>query len=100
MSKLTMGGIGFQLAILVTLIVIAIGVMPDSESETKLKFEDAILMEIEHAYFKGQSDYLDGDIRVAKDSHGRYVWVRSCWDDGTAPLWKPSLEDPKTEYDD
>ena len=44
------------------------------------------------AYFEGQKDAINGDIRIAiKDSV--YIWTKSCWDDGTKPLFNPTKDD-------
>lgn len=36
----------------------------------------------EESYFEGQKDYLNGDIRIKKDSNC-YVWTKSPWDENT-----------------
>lgn len=44
------------------------------------------------AYFEGQKDAINGDVRIAiKDSV--YIWTKSCWDDGTKPLFNPTKDD-------
>ena len=44
------------------------------------------------AYFEGQKDAINGDIRIAiKDS--TYIWIKSCWNDGTKPLFNPTKDD-------
>jgi len=44
------------------------------------------------AYFEGQRDAINGDIRIAiKDS--TYIWIKSCWDDGAIPLFTPTQDD-------
>ena len=44
------------------------------------------------AYFEGQKDAINGDIRIAiKDSV--YIWTKSCWNDGTKPLFNPTKDD-------
>lgn len=54
------------------------------------KFETSIQENIEKAYFEGQRDAIEGDIRIKKvDSC--YVWTKSCWDSGKAPIFHPPL---------
>lgn len=44
----------------------------------------------EEAYFEGQKDYMNGDIRIEKLLDSTYVWSRSPWDSGTEPIFKPN----------
>lgn len=44
---------------------------------------------LEKAYFEGQKDALEGDIRIARDSTSKWVWVRSPWDDEKNPIYIP-----------
>ena len=48
----------------------------------------------EHAYFEGQRDAVNGDVRIRLDD-SVYVWKKSPWDDGKAPLYSPDVEDSK-----
>ncbi len=63
-----------------------------------------ILMQriMEEAYFEGQKDAINQDIRIEKDEQGTYHWAKSCWDDGTKPIFDPaknnSIENDKTKY--
>ena len=44
------------------------------------------------AYFEGQKDAINGDVRIAiKDSV--YIWTKSCWNDGAKPLFNPTKDD-------
>lgn len=45
------------------------------------------------AYFEGQRDAINGDIRIKLNSDSVYIWTKSCWNDGTIPLFQPSLYD-------
>lgn len=46
----------------------------------------------EEAYFEGQKDYMNGDIRIEKLWDSTYVWIKSPWDDGTEPIFKPNVK--------
>jgi hypothetical protein len=48
----------------------------------------------ERAYFEGQKDAIEGDVRISKKD-SIYVWTKSCWDGGNWPLYKPTVEDSK-----
>jgi len=54
------------------------------------KLSDIILMEMEKAYFEGQKDAIEGDIRIkiGPDSIN-YQWSKSPWDDGSVPSFDP-----------
>jgi len=43
---------------------------------------------IEKAYFEGQKDALNGDIRIEKKGTG-YKWIKSPWNDNFKPLYNP-----------
>ncbi len=53
--------------------------------ESSLKgIEDLYYTELESAYFEGQKDAIEGDLRIKKiDSC--YVWTKSVWDDTKKP---------------
>lgn len=40
-----------------------------------------ILLLMEDAYFHGQKDAINGDIRIAEDFDGCYKWSESPWED-------------------
>lgn len=42
--------------------------------------------ELEKAYAEGQKDALNGDIKIKSINFGRYVWIKSPWDDGRKPI--------------
>lgn len=42
---------------------------------------------MERAYFEGQRDAIEGDVRINRDETNKcYRWSKSPWDDRTAPL--------------
>lgn len=47
--------------------------------------------ELERAYFEGQKDAINGDIRIRKNNDGCWVWTKSCWDGGDTPKFNPSI---------
>lgn len=60
-------------------------VKEDSKQKSKpsnatQKAFDLIRYYREMAYFEGQRDYMNKDIRIAKE-HGKYKWIKSPWDD-------------------
>lgn len=44
---------------------------------------------LEKAYYEGQKDALKGDIRIMY-TNGKWIWVKSPWDDGNRPLYIPN----------
>lgn len=52
---------------------------------------DKVKSGFEEAYFEGQKDALEGDIRIRKNSDGCWIWTKSCWDSGTQPTFNPSI---------
>ena len=49
----------------------------------------------ERAYFTGQRDAINGDIRIELNSDSVYFWSKSCWDNGAVPLYNPTYLDTK-----
>lgn len=45
----------------------------------------------EMAYFEGQKDALNKDIRIKKNLDSCWVWIKSPWGDGTPPIFNPSF---------
>jgi len=56
-----------------------------NESNSKL-----IELAMEYAYFEGQKDVLEGDLRIEKQNEN-YVWISSPWDDNKHVIYNPSL---------
>lgn len=52
---------------------------------------DKVKTALERAYFEGQKDALNGDVRIMKNFDSCWVWAKSCWDDGTQPTFNPSI---------
>lgn len=42
---------------------------------------------IESGYFEGQRDALNNDFRIKKLPNGCYKWIKSPWDDQSAPVY-------------
>jgi len=47
---------------------------------------------LEEAYYEGQRDALEGDIRIKLNDDSIYIWSKSPWDDGQEPIFKPGQE--------
>lgn len=76
---------------ILAILIISISVScSNTKVEKKYALEEAITRSLEEAYFEGQRDYLEGDIRISKigDAHG-YKWIKSPWDNGELPLFNP-----------
>ncbi len=52
---------------------------------------------MEYAYFEGQKDALNGDIRIGMNNVKGWVWTKSPWDDTTPVIFNPA-EAGNTEY--
>lgn len=46
----------------------------------------------EQAYFEGQRDALEDDIRIKKNQDSCWIWIKSPWNDGSQPIFNPSFE--------
>ena len=52
---------------------------------------DEVNTQFEYAYFEGQRDALDGDIRIKLNQDSCYIWCKSPWDSGKQPTYDPSF---------
>lgn len=59
---------------------------------------DAIQIIAEQAYFEGQKDAINGDIRITK-INSCYVWTKSPWNNGTNPIFQPDCIEIQNSVD-
>lgn len=60
--------------------------------------ERLITKGLEQAYFEGQLDAINGDVRIKMgEDDTSYVWTKSPWDSGNKPIYLPTAEDSKWE---
>jgi hypothetical protein len=52
---------------------------------------DKVTKAFEQAYFEGQKDALNGDLRIKKNNDGCWIWTKSCWNSGRQPTFNPSI---------
>jgi hypothetical protein len=53
------------------------------EDPIKTMLETAFRKEREKAFFWGQKNAIEGDIRIKKINDSTWIWAKSPWDDGT-----------------
>jgi len=63
-----------------------------SSCTDKKQFEDLLNLSLEEAYFEGQKDVIEGDIRIKKDNSGDWIWTKSPWDNGRKPIFVPKFQ--------
>lgn len=51
---------------------------------------DGYVEKVEKAYFEGQKDYMENDIRIKLNSDSILVWKKSPWNDNRKPLYQPN----------
>ena len=49
----------------------------------------------EEAYFEGQKDVLNGDIRIKLDKDSCYYWIKSPWNNKKMPMYNPTYLESK-----
>ncbi len=52
----------------------------------KMSTEDRVRAALENAYFEGQKDAIEGDVRIMRRDTG-YEWIKSPWEDGKLPVF-------------
>jgi len=50
----------------------------DASNSTTIKA--SVRKAMEYAYFEGQKDYSEGDVRIQLREDGQWEWTKSCWD--------------------
>lgn len=51
----------------------------------------------EKAYFEGQRDALDGDVRIKMGKDSAFIWVKSPWNNGDKPIYSPTHLDTRDD---
>lgn len=46
---------------------------------------------LEQAYFEGQKDAIEFDIRIKRNQDSCWIWQKSPWDSGKQPIFNPSF---------
>ena len=83
--------------ILLTVILITVNIKDSKDTKTlETKVEGALTAALEAAYFEGQLDALNSDIRISKTNDSVYVWTKSPWDSGKKPVFNPDKKTLKT----
>lgn len=50
---------------------------------------------LERAYFNGQRDAINGQVRIKLNSDSTYVWTESPWDNNILPTYTPTYLDSR-----
>jgi hypothetical protein len=53
--------------------------------------ENDLIKCFEEAYFEGQKDYANNDIRIKFTQDSCWVWTKSPWNSGEQPIYDPSI---------
>lgn len=57
----------------------------------KLVKENDVQSALEEAYFEGQKDAIQEDVRIKKGRDSCWIWIKSPWHSGKKPLFNPSI---------
>lgn len=49
-----------------------------------------LMASLEEAYFEGQKDAFNRDIRIKQNQDGCFFWTKSPWNDDSDPIFNPS----------
>lgn len=77
----------------VSLSLMALAISIDKHQATRRQtiLYNTIKIAQEWAYFEGQKEAMNGDVRIKYDEQLKtYSWTKSCWDDGMKPTFDPS----------
>jgi hypothetical protein len=59
--------------------------------DVKLNVTGEITKLVEQAYFEGQRDALENNIRIKRNQDSCWIWITSPWDSGREPIFDPSF---------
>lgn len=84
----------YQIGIVLLFLLAILFFLHEISSATKNDRSSIIMKIEERAYYKGQMDAMEGDIKIiqVKDTLNdsvKWVWIKSPWDDGRTPLFQP-----------
>ncbi len=75
--------------VLMTVLLFSCSAKQEDEEDNFQNLEVELRSIIEQSYFEGQKDALNNDIRIKKEE-GKWIWIKSPWDDGLEPVFDPS----------
>jgi len=55
-------------------------IMVEIDATNEITLRATVLKAMEYAYFEGQKDYAEDDVRIGKTEIGEWEWTKSCWD--------------------
>ena len=95
-DKKVMAIAAFMLLIsFIGMFVISVIGFSNTDTSSKPEVQRIVTTAIESAYFEGQKDALEGDVRIIKSEFDGYKWIKSPWDDGKTPLFTPQTKKEK-----
>lgn len=81
------------LLIVFLLISFVIFIYPRTKNDNDA--EEAATFYLEQAYFQGQLDAINGDIKIKLNSDSCYIWTDTPWKNGQKPIFNPTYLDSK-----
>lgn len=75
--------------VLVTVLLFSCSSKQEDKKDNFQNLEIELRSIIEQAYFEGQRNALNNDIRIKREG-GKWIWTKSPWDDGLEPVFDPS----------
>ena len=54
--------------------------------------ESDLTKALEQAYFEGQRDALENDVRIKRNQDSCWIWIKSPWNSGKQPIFNPSFD--------
>lgn len=78
-----------MMLVLVTVLLFSCSSKQEDKKDNFQNLEIELRSIIEQAYFEGQRNALNNDIRIKREG-GKWIWTKSPWDDGLEPVFDPS----------
>ncbi len=78
-----------MMLVLMTVLLFSCSAKQEDKEDNFQNLEVELRSIIEQSYFEGQKDALENDIRIKKEG-GKWIWIKSPWDDGLEPVFDPS----------
>lgn len=82
----------FKFWLMIIGFMLALTLLTSCNDNTIMSRKEIITM-CEQCYFEGQKDAINGDIRIKLNKDSVYMWIKSPWNDDSAPIFMPTYLD-------
>jgi hypothetical protein len=78
-----------QVIVVILMLITSVIVLINTKKQRKVNLDNVMMLlheYVENAYAEGQANAMKGDIRITQINDTTYVWNKTPWDSGKAPV--------------